>query len=130
MKPITQEWIDKAEGDWATLLREYRARKNPNYDAVCFHAQQSAEEYFKARLQEVGIRFAKTHNLANLLNDLLPIEPAWTNLRQSSMSLTVYAVKFRYPGDKADKIEAKEAVKNCRLIRKTVRQSFNLSTND
>ena len=50
MKPITQEWIDKAEGDWATLMREYRARKNPNYDAVCFHAQQCAEKYLKARL--------------------------------------------------------------------------------
>jgi len=69
MKPITQERIEKAEGDWATLMREYRARKNPNYDAVCFHAQQCGEKYFKARLQEAGIRFAKTHNLVSLLND-------------------------------------------------------------
>ena len=42
MNPKTQEWIDKAEGDWATMIREYRVRKNPNYDAVCFHAQQCA----------------------------------------------------------------------------------------
>ncbi len=55
MKAITQEWVDKAEGDWATLLRESRARKNPNYDAACFHAQQSAEKYLKARLQEARI---------------------------------------------------------------------------
>ncbi len=128
MKPITQEWIDKAEGDWATLMREYRARKNPNYDAVCFHAQQCAEKYLKARLQEAGIHFAKTHNLLNLLNDLLPIEPSWVNLHKSLAFLTVYAVKYRYPGDSADKVEAKESVKNCRLIRKTVRQSFALST--
>ena len=39
MKPKTEEWIEKAEGDWATLTREFRARKNPNYDASCFHAQ-------------------------------------------------------------------------------------------
>jgi HEPN domain-containing protein len=111
-------------------MREYRARKNPNYDAVCFHAQQCAEKYLKARLQEAGTHFAKTHNLLNLLNDLLPIEPSWANLHKSLAFLTVYAVKYRYPGDSADKVEAKEAVKNCRLIRKTVRQSFALPTDD
>ncbi|MDQ3181237.1 MAG: HEPN domain-containing protein [Acidobacteriota bacterium] len=79
-------------------------------------------------MQEAGIHFAKTHNLLNLLNDLLPIEPSWVNLHKSLAFLTVYAVKYRYPGDSADKVEAKESVKNCRLIRKTVRQSFALST--
>jgi HEPN domain-containing protein len=43
MKPLTQEWVKKAEGDFATAERELRARKNPNYDAVCFHAQQCVE---------------------------------------------------------------------------------------
>ncbi|NJL91504.1 MAG: HEPN domain-containing protein [Coleofasciculaceae cyanobacterium SM2_1_6] len=27
----------------------------PNYDAVCFHAQQCFERYLKARLQEAEI---------------------------------------------------------------------------
>ena len=108
------------------MMREYRARKTPIYDGVCFHAQQCAEKYYKARLQEAGIHFAKTHNLLNLLNELLTIEPTWTNLHKSSASLTIYAVKFRYPGDLADKIEAKEAVKNCRLIREIVRGAFGL----
>ena len=40
MKPITLEWVAKAEGDWNTAQREYRARQRPNYDAACFHAQQ------------------------------------------------------------------------------------------
>ena len=96
-------------------------RKNPNYDAVCFHAQQCAEKYFKARLQEASIAFKKIHDLEILLNDVLQIEPTWISLQNSSDSLTVYAVKFRYPGDSADKLEAKDAVKHCRLIRKTVR---------
>jgi HEPN domain-containing protein len=34
--------------------REYRARNQPNYAAVCFHSQQVAEKYLKAWLQEVG----------------------------------------------------------------------------
>lgn len=52
MKPTTAEWATKAEGDFATAGRELRARKTPNYDAVCFHGQQCAEKYLKAVLQE------------------------------------------------------------------------------
>lgn len=126
MKAITQEWISKAEGDWATLMREYRARKNPNYDAVCFHAQQCGEKYLKARLQEAGISFAKTHNLLYLLSSILTVEPSWTNLQNSSAFLTVFAVKYRYPGSLSNKSEAKDTVKHCSLIRNAVRQSFSL----
>lgn len=126
MKPITREWIEKAEGDWATLTREFRARKDPNYDAVCFHAQQCAEKYLKARLQEAGISFSKTHDLEKLLNDLLPVEPNWNVFRNEAIALTSFAVEFRYPGMKAIKSDAKEAVKHCRLIRKIFRQAFNL----
>lgn len=52
MKPAVAEWVSKAEGDFLTGGRELRARKSPNYDAVCFHAQQCAEKYPKAVLQE------------------------------------------------------------------------------
>jgi HEPN domain-containing protein len=48
MKPTTVEWVAKAEGDFLTAGRELRARKSPNYDAVCFHAQQCAEKYLNA----------------------------------------------------------------------------------
>lgn len=41
MKPITQEWFDKAEGDFATAQREIDVENNPNYDAVCFQLKLS-----------------------------------------------------------------------------------------
>jgi HEPN domain-containing protein len=63
MKPTTLEWIDKAEGDFVTAQMSYRARKNPNPDAACFHAQQCAEKYLKARLEEADLAVPKTHNL-------------------------------------------------------------------
>lgn len=51
MNDGVREWVEKAEGDFCTALREYRARKNRNHDAVCFHAQQCVEKYLKkARL--------------------------------------------------------------------------------
>ncbi len=34
MNPLTREWVDKAEGDFAPAARELRARKSPNYDAA------------------------------------------------------------------------------------------------
>ena len=76
MQLLTLEWIGKAEGDFATATREYRARKVPNYDSACFHAQQCAEKYLKARLQEATTPFPRTHDLEALLNLLLPIDPS------------------------------------------------------
>ena len=129
MKPNIKEWVDKAEGDWSTMTREFQVTENPNYDAVCFHAQQCAEKYLKAKLQDEGVVFRKIHDLEILLNDILPLEPNWNKLQNSCDTLTVYAVKYRYPGDSADKFEAKESVKHCRLIRNLVRESFGLPIN-
>ncbi len=58
MNRLTAEWVDKAEGDYATAGRELRARVHPNYDASCFHAQQAAEKYLKA--QEISEGRPKT----------------------------------------------------------------------
>ena len=52
MNALTTEWVLKAGGDYATTGREMRARRQPNYDAACFHAQQTAEKYLKAFLLE------------------------------------------------------------------------------
>ena len=126
MKATTHEWTDKAEGDWATLMRELRARRTPNYDSACFHAQQCAEKYLKGRLHEEGIAFPKTHDLLAILDLLLPAEPLWASLRPNLSLLRNYAVAFRYPGDSADKAEAREAMTLCRTVRETVRPSLGL----
>ena len=126
MKPLTREWIDKAEADFITARRELRARKAPNYDAACFHAQQCAEKYLKARLQEEGIAFSRTHDLAILLDLLLPVEPSWAVMRSDLDRLTSYAVEFRYPGTSADKAMTRSAVDVCRNVRHRVRASLGL----
>lgn len=128
MKPLATEWATKAEGDWATAQRELKARKSPNYDAACFHAQQCAEKYFKARRQEADVPFGRTHNLESLLNLVLPLEPSWTVLRPLCRSLTAFAVEFRYPGEFSDKMLARHAVTECQEIRIRVRKSLGLET--
>ena len=127
MQRLTPEWIAKAEGDWNSALRELRARKTPNYDAACFHAQQCAEKYLKARLQEADVRFGKTHNLIALLKLVLPIEPDWDDLRKALQVLTEFAVEVRYPGTSADKSMAREAVAHCKEVRERVRKRLRLT---
>ena len=94
MKPLTLEWIEKAEGDFASAQREIRARKSPNYDAACFHSQQCIEKYIKGRLPEAEVQFGKIHDHSALLDLVLIVEPFRPGLRL----LSVYAVEFRYPG--------------------------------
>jgi HEPN domain-containing protein len=127
MKPLTQEWVDKAEGDFSTAGRELRARKDPNYDSVCFHSQQCVEKYFKAYLQDAGVAFAKTHDLVMLLDLLLPMEPSWDGFRLRLRSLTTAAVEIRYPGKSADKLNAKEMYKLCQEMRDLVQKSLGIT---
>jgi HEPN domain-containing protein len=127
MKPITQEWVTKAEGDFGTAQRELQVQQSPNYDAVCFHSQQCAEKYLKACLQEAEIAFGKTHDLTTLLDLLLSLEPSWDNLRPILDALTTYAVELRYPGASANKQLADQAFQDCDKVRKIVRQ--HLTTN-
>ncbi|MFL6214789.1 MAG: HEPN domain-containing protein [Blastocatellia bacterium] len=126
MKPLTIEWINKAEGDWDSAQREYRARRRPNFDAAVFHAQQCAEKYLKARLEEAGIIVGKTHNLIMLLTLALSVEPAWTTLQPCLTALNVYAVAYRYPGSSANKNDAKAAITSCREVRREVRLALGL----
>ena len=111
MNPLTLEWLDKAAGDLATARRELRVRSRPNYDAVCFHAQQSVEKALKAVLQENNINIPKTHQLMDLLALCSKFDGTYLMLQADLMSLEGYAVMFRYPGQSANKAEARAASK-------------------
>jgi HEPN domain-containing protein len=122
MNELTTEWLEKAEGDYATAERELRARRRPNYDAVCFHAQQTIEKYLKAFLQEHGVNFPKTHSLIELLEIALPFDESLELQRELLVQLERYAVRYRYPGESADKDEARTALRAARVVRIFIRQ--------
>ena len=127
MSPDLAAWIAKAEADWATAQREFRVRRRPNCDAVCFHAQQCVEKYLKARLILADIRFPKTHDLVALLALVQKTEPLWQPWKDHLAKLTHYAVTVRYPGESAERADAAEAVKLARLLRIEIRWSLGLS---
>ena len=96
MRDETLEWIQKAEGDFASATREVRARKNRNEDSACFHCQQCIEKYLKALLVYENIDFIKTHSLKTLMDQIHPnIRPDLSTEEQEI--ITNYAVFTRYP---------------------------------
>lgn len=126
MKASAREWIDKADADFVSAEREYRARKKPNHDAACFFAQQCIEKYLKARLVEGGVSFPKTHDLEALLDLVLPMETLWEAFRPELDDLTSFAAAFRYPGESATRDMAKSAVRGAGQVRKRIRSDMGL----
>lgn len=123
MKQIAREWVKKAEGDYKIALREMRT-KNPVYDAVCFHAQQCLEKYFKAILSEKEIVFPRTHDLAALLKLSLSIAPGLESHVAELSELTAFAVAYRYPGEESTEREALEAVATMKRVRRALRRTL------
>ena len=126
MKVETEEWVQKAEGDMNTAQREFAVLEKPNHDAVCFHAQQCAEKYLKARIIEEGLPVTRTHDLEILLNQLLPIETGLTVLLQSVRILSAMAVEVRYPGMATDEDDAAEALRSSEKIRNFIRTTLGI----
>lgn len=124
MKPATTEWVSKAEGDFATAGREIRARKMPNYDAVCFHCQQCAEKYLKAILQENEKRIPKIHNLLELLAMILKLDGSYEFLKADLDVLEEFSVRYRYPGDTAEIEEAQSAYKAVEAVRTFIKNKM------
>jgi HEPN domain-containing protein len=127
MKAITREWIVKAEGEWNAAGLLFRARKQPNYDAACFHAQQCIQKYLKARIEEAGA-FGKTLDRKKLLGLALSIEPGWNVMGQDVNFLTDFTLEYLYPGSSATRAEAKEAIKRCGAARGVIREAFGLKS--
>ena len=98
-KPLPQSdphrWIDRARSN---LTRAKHVIEGVCLENLCFDAQQAAEKAIKAVLIFLGVRFPRTHDLAELLT--LVEKAGWSvpeKVKRASM-LTPYAVESRYPG--------------------------------
>jgi HEPN domain-containing protein len=78
-------------------------------DQLCFFAQQTAEKYLKALLEELGLTIPKTHDLERLLDLLILRYPELRSERRGGRALTPFAVTTRYPGENATKRQAASA---------------------
>lgn len=126
MKPLTRDWVRKAENDFKVATQILRRRKDIVPDAACFFCQQCVEKYLKARLLEAGVPFPRIHDLLLLLKLCVKVEPLWSAYSQTVDDLTDFAVDFRYPGHCATLHQARLALKGCRSVRAEVRRSLGL----
>ena len=116
MQPLTAEWIAKAEEDFAVGDRELARTESPAYNAVCFHAQQAAEKFIKAVVQERGLLVPPVHNLP-VLSKLVGEGRPFESMRGELAALSQLAVSSRYPGYFANKRAATEAMDTARQVR-------------
>src|SRR5271168_2534715 len=108
MNRETAKWVQKAEQDWQ-VAHKLGDENLPPRDIVCFHCQQAAEKYLKALLQENGLVVPKTHEVADIIDLLVPGDATLARLRRQADSLTQYAVDYRYPGMIANKRQMEAA---------------------
>jgi len=126
MNDLLAEWVSKAEGDYLVAQREFRVRRNPNYDAISFHCQQLVEKYIKAFLYQKKVDFPKTHNLIELLELCLPLDTSFELQRDLLLQLDRYGVRYRYPGISADKEDAQFALHAAKVLRSFLRAKLKL----
>jgi HEPN domain-containing protein len=126
MNATVNEWIAKAEGDYATAARELRASESPNYDAVCFHAEQCVEKLLKALLIQFGVVPPRSHDLPTLDRLLSPVCKSWSWPLEELRLLTRAAIDFRYPGETADSKEAIESFEIATRMRVKLRTILGL----
>ncbi len=123
VNPLTLEWVQKAEGDYA-VAQQVQQGQDPVHDAICFHAQQCIEKYLKAWLQEANIPFPRTHDLKELLELIVPTMPIWQTWQSEFSTLSEHAVDSRYPGKFATAEDTAHAMRICNEVRQAIRDQL------
>jgi len=126
MMTLTEAWACKAEADLETARRELHVEEKPNYEAVCFHAQQSTLRYLKAHLLKADTPFPSTTHLVVLLELCMNDEPEWEDFRPHLRSLNHLAAQLEDPECLPDGPTAAEAYSLAKGFRDKVRIALGL----
>ncbi|MGH7242263.1 MAG: HEPN domain-containing protein [Phycisphaerales bacterium] len=105
-----EERISKSEADLGTATREFAVVVKPNYDSVCYHAQQCAEKILKALIVRRGSLPPKTHDLNRLMELVRQGDNKLDFDARVLAELTSVAVDVRYPGFGAGREDAAKAL--------------------
>lgn len=104
----TKAWLLKANQDLRAASYDLATNPPLAFDAV-FHAQQAVEKALKGFLAWHDRPFRKTHNIEELGEACINLDPALRSLVDKAAPLTEYAWRFRYPGE-PDEPSSKEAL--------------------
>ncbi len=93
---MVQQWFKYAHND----LRVAKAslELSSDYKSIsAFHSQQCAEKAVNGYLAFKKIRFQKTHNMDQLLDEVAKLDAKLAKKLSKSKTLTISAVRYRYP---------------------------------
>jgi HEPN domain-containing protein len=96
-----REWLRKAGNDLRGAQVDMAASPPLKEDAL-FHCQQACEKSMKALLTANGMAFRRTHDLDELASSCEGIFPDLHATLDPARELTVFAWRFRYPGEPAE----------------------------
>jgi HEPN domain-containing protein len=113
----TRAWFAKAFND-LRAAEALAATSPPLLDEAVFHCQQAAEKALKGFLACNGRTFRKTHNLEEIGEQCLAIDPSLRDVVDRAVPLSEYAWKFRYPGEpfQPEPDEVAEALATARRV--------------
>jgi HEPN domain-containing protein len=101
MRPDKREevrgWLEKADEDVRSAEADL-AFDPPIHSDALFHCQQAVEKAMKAFLTAHDLMFRKTHDLDELAQSCLSLDPGLQTTLSACRKLTVYAWRSRYPG--------------------------------
>jgi len=118
------KWIEFAEKDYEAA-KVLSKNVKPLLEIICFHCQQCAEKYLKAYIIQRNAEIKRTHNLEELLKTCTNIDKDFSNIIDSCIDLTDYAVETRYPYPfEIEKIDMLNAVKDMMIIRKFISEKL------
>ncbi len=124
-KPLHRQWLDRSRSNLERARIENFSR-HILYEDMCFDCQQSAEKALKALLVFKKIEFEWTHNIGILIKTLEDNNIEVPDIIKKSASLSLYAVRTRYPGtlEPVTKKEFQEALNMAEDVFKWVKRKL------
>ena len=92
----TRAWLVKAREDLRAADFLFTATP-PLLALIAFECQQAAEKSLKGFLTWNSVPFRRTHNLEEVGEQCVAIDPSLAALVAASVKLSEYAWKYRYP---------------------------------
>lgn len=123
---LVGEWIEKAEGDFASAQVLMRQRKQIFANNLCWTCQQCAEKYFKAFLTRHRVKYGRTRNLGELVALCSDVDADFRLITQWIDPVAVCTPEVRYPKHNATLEQARAAFTAVKPIRKFVRAKLGL----
>lgn len=112
-------WLRKADSDLRAA--ELVLSAGGPYDTACYHAQQAIEKSLKAVLAHRGVAIPRTHNLEDLAQSAVDVNPTLALDIDRLADITPFAVELRYDPDFwPDHDTAAEAISTARAVRSHV----------